>query len=67
MSEPTNLPELQPLIPTRASAFSRGRSDLTDRLLLTRRRRRRLIRDIEARTQRVLLSYVSEHPYLPTC
>ena len=62
MSEASSLPELQPLIPTRASAFSRGRSELADRLLLTRRRRKRLIREIEAETQRVLLCYVSEYP-----
>lgn len=60
MSEAIGLPELQPVVPTRASAFSRGRSDLADRLLLTRRRRRRLIREIEAETQRTLLCYVSE-------
>ena len=60
MGEATSLPELQPVVPTRASAFSRGRSDLADRLLLTRRRRRRLIREIEAETQRALLCYVSE-------
>ena len=60
MNEAISLPEVQPVVPTRASALSRGRSDLADRLLLTRRRRRRLIREIEAETQRALLSYVSE-------
>lgn len=60
MDEAISVPELQPVVPTRASAFSRGRLDLADRLLLTRRRRRGLIREIEAETQRALLCYVSE-------
>ena len=62
MSENTDRHDLQPLAPTRVSALRRGRSNLEDRLLLTRLRRRRLIREIEAQTQRVLLCYVSEDP-----
>ena len=62
MSDQTDQHDLQPLAPTRVSALRRGRSTLEDRLLLTRLRRRRLVREIEAQTQRVLLCYVSEHP-----
>ena len=62
MSEHTDQHDLQPLAPTRVSALKRGRSTLEDRLLLNRFRRRRLIRQIEAQTQRVLLCYVSEDP-----
>ena len=62
MSDQTNQHDLQPLAPTRVSALRRGRSTLEDRLLLSRRRRRRLIREIETQTQRVLLCYVSEDP-----
>ena len=62
MSDQIDQHDLQPLAPTRVSALRRGRSTLEDRLLLTRLRRRRLIRQIEAHTQRVLLCYVSEDP-----
>ena len=64
MSESSDRHALQPLAPTQVSALSRGRSALEDRLLLTRLRRKRLIRKIEAQTQRVLLCYVSEHPWI---
>ena len=62
MSERTVRHDLQPLAPTPVSALRRGRSTLEDRLLFTRLRRRRLIRQIESQTQRVLLCYVSEDP-----
>lgn len=64
MSEHTDRHDLQPLAPTDVSALSRGRSALEDRLLLSRLRRRRLIREIEAQTQRALLCYVSERPMI---
>lgn len=60
MSKHTDPHDLRPLAPTRVSARRRGRSTLEDRLLLSRSRRRGLIRQIEAQTQRVLLCYVSE-------
>ena len=60
MSEHTDPHDLQPLAPVHVSALSRGRSAFADRVFLARHRRRRLIREIEARTQRVLLCYVSE-------
>ena len=60
MSNTTDLQEAMPVIPTRVTALSRGRSHLVDTLLMARSRRKRLIRDLEARTQRVLLCYVSE-------
>ena len=62
MSKHVDPHDLRPLAPTRVSALRRGRSTLEDRLVLTRFRRRRLIRQIEAETQRVLLCYVSEDP-----
>lgn len=64
MSEHTDLHGLQTPVPTQVSALSRGRSGLADRFFLGRLRRRRLIREIEARTQRVLLCYVSEGPLI---
>ncbi len=64
MSEQTDRHDLQPLTPTDVTALSRGRSALEDRLLLSRLRRRRLIREIEAQTQRALLCYVSEGPMI---
>ena len=60
MSEHTDLHDLQPLAPTQLSALSRARSAFADKVFLARLRRRRLIREIEARSQRVLLCYVSE-------
>ncbi|MDE2782438.1 MAG: hypothetical protein OXK77_05745 [Gemmatimonadota bacterium] len=60
MSETTDQDEIVTVIPTRITALSRGRSHLLDRLMLSRRRRRALIRDIETQSQRVVLCYVSE-------
>ena len=62
VSEQDNLHDVPPVVPVRTSTLAPGRSNLEDRLFLTRFRRRRLIREIEARTQRVLLCYVSEDP-----
>ena len=61
MSEQTDLHGVQPVVPVRTSALARGRSNLADRLFLARFRRKRLIGEIEAKTQRVLLCYVSEN------
>ena len=60
MNEHTDPHDLGPAAPTQVSALSRGRSAFTDRVFLARVRRRRLVREIEARTRRVLLCYVSE-------
>ena len=50
--------------PTRITALARGRSRLVDKLSRARQQRKAVIRDIEARTQRVLLCYVSEDPQI---
>lgn len=60
MSETTDRDDIVTVIPARATALSRGRFHLVDTLSLSRLRRRALIRDIEAQTQRVVLCYVSE-------
>ena len=48
-----------PTSPSAAAPKSRGRSRLLDTILLSRRRRRKLISEIEAATGRTLLCYVS--------
>ena len=60
MSERTDRDDIVTVIPTRITALSRRRSHLLDTLLLSRRRRKALIRDIETQTQRAVLCYVSE-------
>ena len=64
MSDTTDRNDMPTILPTRITALSRGRSELVDRLFRARSRRRALIRDIEDRTQRVLLCYVSEGPQI---
>ena len=64
MSDTPDRNEMPTMVPTRITALSRGRSELADRLFRARSRRRALIRDIEDRTQRVLLCYVSEGPQI---
>ncbi len=64
MSDTTGRNEMPTMVPTRITALSRGRSQLADKLSGARSRRRDLIRDIEDRTQRVLLCYVSEGPQI---
>lgn len=51
-----------PISPSATAQKSRGRSPLLDTILLSRWRRRRLIREIEAATGRTLLCYVSLGP-----
>ena len=58
-STPTVVP---PASPSAATRKPRGRSRLCDIALLYRSQRRRLIREIEAKTGRTLLCYVSLGP-----
>lgn len=60
MTKTTDRNDPTTVTPTRITALKRGRSHMLDTIFLARHRRKALIRDIEARTQRVLLCYVSE-------
>lgn len=65
MSDPTGAPvtgpvPIPPETPHAAAASGRGRPRLLDALLLSRRRRREQIRQIETATGRTLLCYVSK-------
>lgn len=63
MSDTTEQNDLVTMTPTRTTALARGRSQLVDKLW-ARRRRRALIRAIEAQTRRELLCYVSKNPQI---
>ena len=63
MSDQDSTPTvILPASPRAAAQKPRGRSRFFDALLLSRRRRRKLIGDIEAATGRTLLCYVSLGP-----
>ncbi len=63
MTDHNPTPAVIPPLPPRAATLGqRGKSDLLDVALLSRCRRRKLIREIEAATDRTLLCYVSLGP-----
>ena len=63
MTDQRSMPTMiLPTSPSAAAPKSRGRSRLLDTILLSRRRRRKLISEIEAATGRTLLCYVSLGP-----